>query len=100
MKSIGAMIAEYHEEKRMYQSACNGLRDKAIELGMDSEYAKDVTKAISFLEGYRSNPSYNSVYIQLNNALDMLEGAESTKDAKFKKAMGVLAEVTNSLRRS
>ena len=52
-KPIGVLIHEYHEEKRAYQKACSDIRDKAVEIGMDPEFAKDVAKAIAFLDGYR-----------------------------------------------
>ena len=98
MKSIGAIIAEYHEEKRVYQSACNDVRDKAVELGMDPEFAKDVTKAISYLEGYRANPSTRGTAATIGKALDMLSGV-CTADEKWAQAYNILAGLEQKLGR-
>ena len=98
MKSIGAVIAEYHEEKRIYQSACIDVRDKAVELGMDPEFAKDVTKALSYLEGYRANPSTRGSAATLSKALDMLSGV-STSNEKWAEGYNILAGLEQKLGR-
>ena len=98
MKSIGAIIAEYHEEKRVYQSACNDVRDKAVELGMDPEFAKDVTKAISYLEGYRANPQTRGTADTISKALDKLMGV-STANETWAEGYKILAGLEKRLGR-
>ena len=57
MKPIGLLVHEYHESKRDYQSCCNAIRERAVELGMDAEFAKDVTKAMAYLDGFKAGRS-------------------------------------------
>ena len=80
MKTIGVMIAEYYDEKRNYLKSCEDLRSRAIELGMDNEYSKDIVKVLSFLEGYRANPSLRSFGNTLNKALDLIEAGDRSEE--------------------
>ena len=69
---IGLLLQNFEETKKDYKDACDALKTRAIDLGMEPKIAEDIRLAISFLTGYRTNKTAPALEV-MKSALNLID---------------------------